>query len=96
MNMTQMIQVIINYLLIYFSVIYAEFNFCILFIRCFYYLSFVIIYLYCMKIEVLEYAKFLSMDPVKDKEFLWIAREGLKAPLPEHWKAVYVENLISL
>ena len=36
--------------------------------------------------ELLEYAKWLGMDPVKEKELMWIAREGLKAPLPEHWK----------
>jgi hypothetical protein len=26
------------------------------------------------------------MDLDKEKDLLWIAREGLKAPLPEHWK----------
>jgi len=36
--------------------------------------------------EVLEYAKWLGMDPEKDKELFWIAREGLKAPLPPEWK----------
>ena len=36
--------------------------------------------------ELLEYAKWLGMDPVKERELMWIAREGLKAPLPEHWK----------
>lgn len=25
------------------------------------------------------------MDPVGEATLLWIAREGLKAPLPEHW-----------
>jgi centrosomal protein CEP164 len=38
---------------------------------------------------VIEYAKFLGIDPMKEPEFLWIAREGLTAPLPEDWKAVY-------
>ena len=28
--------------------------------------------------EVLEYAAWLGMDPVADKELEWIAREGLK------------------
>lgn len=36
--------------------------------------------------EVLEYAKWLGMDLEKDEDLFWIAREGLKAPLPENWK----------
>jgi len=36
--------------------------------------------------EIIEYAKFLGMDPEEDRDFLYIAREGLKAPLPEPWK----------
>ena len=36
--------------------------------------------------EIDEYAKWLGMDLVADKDLQWIAREGLKAPLPEHWK----------
>jgi centrosomal protein CEP164 len=36
--------------------------------------------------EVIEYAKWLGMDLDADKELWWIAREGLKAPLPENWK----------
>ncbi|EGF84195.1 hypothetical protein BATDEDRAFT_85377 [Batrachochytrium dendrobatidis JAM81] len=36
--------------------------------------------------EVIEYAKFLGMDPVADKHLLWIARDSLKAPLPADWK----------
>ena len=26
------------------------------------------------------------MDPESEKELLWIAREGIKAPLPQDWK----------
>ena len=33
-----------------------------------------------------DYAYWLGMDPVKEEGLLWIAREALKAPLPEHWK----------
>ena len=33
--------------------------------------------------ELLEYAKFLGMEFPEDNEYLYIAREGLKAPLPE-------------
>jgi hypothetical protein len=36
--------------------------------------------------EVVEYAKWLGMDLEKDHDLYWIAREGLKAPLPENWK----------
>ena len=36
--------------------------------------------------EVIEYAKWLGMDLDGDKDLWWIAREGLKAPLPENWK----------
>ncbi|KAG8344654.1 WW domain [Trypanosoma vivax] len=42
--------------------------------------------------ELLEYGKWLGMDLPADKPFLWIAREGLKAPLPEHWKACRSEK----
>ncbi|CCW64151.1 unnamed protein product [Phytomonas sp. EM1] len=37
--------------------------------------------------EIIEYAKWLGMNLPEDSPFLWIAREGLKAPLPENWKA---------
>ena len=36
--------------------------------------------------EVAEYADWLGMDVLKDTDLFWIAREGLCAPLPEHWK----------
>ena len=36
--------------------------------------------------EILEYAKYLGMDPQADRHLFWVAREGLKAPLPEAWK----------
>jgi centrosomal protein CEP164 len=36
--------------------------------------------------EVHEYAKWLGMDLQQDKDLFWIAREGLKAPLPADWK----------
>lgn len=37
--------------------------------------------------EIVEYGKWLGMKLPEDNAFLWIAREGLKAPLPENWKA---------
>ncbi|CUG87178.1 Hypothetical protein, putative [Bodo saltans] len=36
--------------------------------------------------EVAEYAKWLGIDPDNERELLWIARDGLKAPLPSEWK----------
>ena len=36
--------------------------------------------------EIIEYAKWLGMDLEKDKDLFYIAKEGLKAPLPENWK----------
>ncbi|KAL0224949.1 hypothetical protein RCL1_002861 [Eukaryota sp. TZLM3-RCL] len=48
--------------------------------------------------EILAYAKFLGMDLEEDKDLLWIAEEGLSAPLPagwtsyEHDDAVYYYN----
>ncbi|CAI2378877.1 unnamed protein product [Moneuplotes crassus] len=38
--------------------------------------------------EVIEYAEFLGMDIEQDQEFFYIAREGLKAPLPSPWKPI--------
>ncbi len=36
--------------------------------------------------EILKYGKWIGMDPDEDADLFWIAREGLKAPLPENWK----------
>ena len=36
--------------------------------------------------EIREYAGFLGMDPEEDADFFYIAREGLKTPLPPGWK----------
>jgi centrosomal protein CEP164 len=36
--------------------------------------------------EIAEYAKWLGMDLEADKHLFWVAREGLKAPLPSEWK----------
>lgn len=42
--------------------------------------------------ELFDYGKWLGMEFPEDDNFLWIAREGLKAPLPEHWKACKSEK----
>ena len=50
-------------------------------------------YLYLFKpIEIQGYAKFLGMDLENDKEFLFIAEEGLKAPVHEPWQTYFNEN----
>ena len=36
--------------------------------------------------EIEEYAKYLGMDLVEDRDLFYIAKEGLKAPLPGPWK----------
>lgn len=38
--------------------------------------------------EVLEYCKVIGLDPVAERDLLYIAREGIKAPLPPDWKPV--------
>jgi hypothetical protein len=41
---------------------------------------------------LLEYARFLGMDPERDVDLLWIARESLKAPLPLNWKPCQTDD----
>ena len=36
--------------------------------------------------EIEEYARFLGMDLDEDQDLFFIAKEGLKAPLPGSWK----------
>eukprot|EP00924_Labyrinthula_sp_SR-Ha-C_P003402 snap_masked-scaffold_15-processed-gene-8.43-mRNA-1 protein AED:0.34 eAED:0.34 QI:0/-1/0/1/-1/1/1/0/316 len=36
--------------------------------------------------EVLDYARWIGIDPEEDEEYMWIAQEGLRAPLPKNWK----------
>ncbi|CUF99376.1 Hypothetical protein, putative, partial [Bodo saltans] len=36
--------------------------------------------------EIKEYAQWLGMEFPEDEELMWLAREGLKAPLPKEWK----------
>jgi len=37
--------------------------------------------------EVSEYAEFLGVDPQAEPHLMWIAREGVVAPVPAPWKA---------
>ncbi|MAB74835.1 MAG: hypothetical protein CMO47_00025, partial [Verrucomicrobiales bacterium] len=39
-----------------------------------------------------EYAEFLGIDPRKEEHLMWIAREGVEAPVPPPWKAVQDSN----
>nr|XP_018666680.1 centrosomal protein of 164 kDa-like [Ciona intestinalis] len=36
--------------------------------------------------EIHEYARVIGLDPFVDADLLWIAKEGINAPLPPHWK----------
>lgn len=46
----------------------------------------------CFTLEIHQYALFLGMDLERDKDFFFIAQEGLKAPVPEQWEAYQDEN----
>lgn len=46
--------------------------------------------------EIEEYAQWLGMVSPDDDDLRWIAREGLKAPLPEHWKVRAVVHALRL
>ncbi|KAK5868465.1 hypothetical protein PBY51_009478 [Eleginops maclovinus] len=36
--------------------------------------------------EIQEYAREIGIDPERESELLWLAREGIVAPLPPEWK----------
>lgn len=36
--------------------------------------------------EVVEYAIMIGIDPVKESHLMYIAKEGINAPLPKDWK----------
>ncbi|XP_010627676.1 centrosomal protein of 164 kDa isoform X3 [Fukomys damarensis] len=36
--------------------------------------------------EILEFAREIGIDPMKEPELIWLAREAIVAPLPMHWK----------
>lgn len=37
--------------------------------------------------EIREYAEFIGIEPDKEPDLLWIAEEGVSAPVPKPWKA---------
>lgn len=51
-------------------------------------LAFTLFYFLNVPTEILEYCKVLNLDPVAEKDLMYIAREGIKAPLPDQWKPV--------
>jgi len=36
-------------------------------------------------LEIVQFARYLGMDPIDDSAFLWIAEQALVAPLPDDW-----------
>jgi hypothetical protein len=38
--------------------------------------------------EMLDYAEYYGIDAASEPHLLWIAREGMHAPLPEGWQEV--------
>lgn len=42
--------------------------------------------------EIFQYAEFLGIDPIREKDLMYIAKEGLVAPLPEQWKPHQTKN----
>jgi len=48
----------------------------------------IIFHFYHYILEIIEYAKYLGLDINTDQDLLWIAVEGLKAPVPEPWRAI--------
>jgi centrosomal protein CEP164 len=42
--------------------------------------------------EIADYAEWLGMDLQEDEDLLWIARAGLKQPLPNPWRPCQTEN----
>ena len=44
------------------------------------------------RLEIYDYAIYLGIDPTKDKDLLFIAKEGLNEPLPAPWKACRASN----
>jgi hypothetical protein len=37
-------------------------------------------------VEINDYARVIGLDPNVDKHLMYIAKEGIKARLPENWK----------
>ena len=53
-------------------------------------------------LEIVQFARYLGMDPIEDCAFLWIAEQALVAPLPDDWSEhmdaegnVYYYNVVT-
>lgn len=42
--------------------------------------------------EIQEYAEYIGIDVEKEPDLMWIAKEGLRAPLPEGWRACQTDG----
>ncbi|KAH0575672.1 WW domain-containing protein [Spironucleus salmonicida] len=42
--------------------------------------------------EIQDYAEYIGIDVANEKHLLWIAEEGLKAPLPDNWIAAKTDD----
>uniref|UniRef100_A0A915IBZ2 WW domain-containing protein n=1 Tax=Romanomermis culicivorax TaxID=13658 RepID=A0A915IBZ2_ROMCU len=42
--------------------------------------------------EINEYAELIGIDPSKEAQLMWIARQGITAPLPVDWKPVQTDD----
>lgn len=39
-----------------------------------------------LTLEIFEYARVIDIDPDEEPELMYIARQGIVAPLPADWK----------
>jgi len=52
----------------------------------FYLITVLLLLLLLFLTEINEYARVIGIDPKVDHELMYIAREGINAPLPRDWK----------
>ena len=45
-----------------------------------------VMYFSIVSAEIFEYARVIGIDPEREKDLLYVAREGINAPMPENWK----------
>ena len=47
-------------------------------------------------VDINDYCDVIGLNLEEDPDLVWIAKEGLKAPLPANWKPVFVHRSASL
>ncbi len=57
-----------------------------MYVICYSCISTCLISLFSSLSEIQEYAREIGIDPDSEPELLWLAREGIVAPLPPEWK----------